>query len=43
MRDLDAIKSANWLVDLRPEGGSGSGETLSCSACEWKGAEVIHM
>lgn len=32
--NLDVIKSADWIVDLGPEGGSGGGEILICGTPE---------
>ena len=32
--NLDVIKSADWLIDLGPEGGSGGGELLSTGTPE---------
>lgn len=38
--NLDVIKTADWIVDLGPEGGSGGGEILiagtpeEVAACE---------
>lgn len=32
--NLDVIKTADWIVDLGPEGGSGGGEILTCGAPE---------
>jgi len=43
--NLDVIKTADWVVDLGPEGGSGGGEiigtgtpeTLSLTPCSFTG------
>jgi len=32
--NLDVIKTADWLIDLGPEGGSGGGEIVACGAPE---------
>jgi excinuclease ABC subunit A len=32
--NLDVIKTADWLIDLGPEGGSGGGEILACGTPE---------
>jgi excinuclease ABC subunit A len=32
--NLDVIKSADWLIDLGPEGGAGGGELLSTATPE---------
>jgi excinuclease ABC subunit A len=32
--NLDVIKSADWLIDLGPEGGAGGGEVLSTGTPE---------
>jgi excinuclease ABC subunit A len=32
--NLDVIKSADWLIDLGPEGGAGGGEVLACGTPE---------
>ena len=32
--NLDVIKSADWVLDLGPEGGSGGGELLGCGTPE---------
>ena len=32
--NLDVIKSADWLIDLGPEGGAGGGEVLSIGTPE---------
>ena len=32
--NLDVIKSADWVIDLGPEGGSGGGEVLSIGTPE---------
>ena len=31
---LDVIKSADWLIDLGPEGGDGGGEIIACGTPE---------
>ena len=28
--NLDVIKTADWIIDLGPEGGSGGGEVIAC-------------
>jgi excinuclease ABC subunit A len=28
--NLDVIKTADWIIDLGPEGGSGGGEIIAC-------------
>ena len=32
--NLDVIKTADWLIDLGPEGGDGGGEIVACGAPE---------
>jgi excinuclease ABC subunit A len=32
--NLDVIKSADWLIDLGPEGGDGGGEIVACGTPE---------
>jgi excinuclease ABC subunit A len=32
--NLDVIKTADWVVDLGPEGGSGGGEIIACGTPE---------
>lgn len=32
--NLDVIKTADWLVDMGPEGGSGGGEVVACGTPE---------
>ena len=32
--NLDVIKTADWIVDLGPEGGSGGGEVIACGTPE---------
>jgi excinuclease ABC subunit A len=32
--NLDVIRSADWLIDLGPEGGAGGGEVLSVGTPE---------
>jgi len=32
--NLDVIKSADWIVDLGPEGGDGGGEIIACGTPE---------
>ena len=32
--NLDVIKSADWLIDLGPEGGAGGGEVLAVGTPE---------
>jgi len=36
--NLDVIKTADWIVDLGPEGGSGGGEIIACGTPE----QVVH-
>ena len=37
--NLDVIKTADWLVDLGPEGGSKGGQIIACGTPE----DVAHM
>jgi len=37
--NLDVIKTADWLVDLGPEGGSKGGQIIACGTPE----EVAEM
>jgi excinuclease ABC subunit A len=30
--NLDVIKTADWIIDLGPEGGSGGGEVIACGS-----------
>ena len=32
--NLDVIKSADWIIDLGPEGGEGGGTLLACGTPE---------
>ena len=32
--NLDVIKTADWIVDLGPEGGSGGGQIIACGTPE---------
>ena len=32
--NLDVIKTADWIIDLGPEGGDGGGEIIACGAPE---------
>ncbi len=32
--NLDVIKTADWIIDLGPEGGSGGGEVIACGTPE---------
>jgi len=32
--NLDVIKTADWIIDLGPEGGSGGGRILACGTPE---------
>ena len=32
--NLDVIKTADWIVDLGPEGGSGGGKVIACGTPE---------
>ncbi|MEM9726331.1 MAG: excinuclease ABC subunit A, partial [Pseudomonadota bacterium] len=37
--NLDVIKTADWVVDLGPEGGDGGGEVIACGTPEDVAAE----
>ncbi|OEF28483.1 excinuclease ABC subunit UvrA [Vibrio rumoiensis] len=45
--NLDVIKTADWIVDLGPEGGSGGGEIIACGTPEQvakvKGSHTAHF
>jgi len=30
--NLDVIKTADWIIDLGPEGGSGGGKMIACGS-----------
>ena len=32
--NLDVIKSADWIIDMGPEGGIGGGTVVACGAPE---------
>jgi len=32
--NLDVIKTADWLIDLGPEGGAGGGQIIACGTPE---------
>ena len=32
--NLDVIKTADWIIDLGPEGGNGGGDVIGCGAPE---------
>ena len=38
--NLDVIKSADWLIDLGPEGGDGGGEIVACGTPEAVAADA---
>ena len=33
--NLDVIKTADWIVDLGPEGGDGGGTIIACGTPEY--------
>ena len=33
--NLDVIKTADWIVDLGPEGGDGGGRIVACGTPEY--------
>ncbi len=37
--NLDVIKTADWLIDMGPEGGSGGGQVVACGTPEQVAAE----
>ncbi|MBD1572839.1 excinuclease ABC subunit UvrA [Vibrio sp. S17_S38] len=45
--NLDVIKTADWIIDLGPEGGSGGGEIVACGTPEQvakvKGSHTAHF
>ena len=32
--NLDVIKTADWIVDIGPEGGAGGGQVVACGTPE---------
>ena len=32
--NLDVIKTADWIIDLGPEGGTDGGDTVACGSPE---------
>jgi excinuclease ABC subunit A len=32
--NLDVIKTADWIIDMGPEGGSGGGQVVACGTPE---------
>jgi excinuclease ABC subunit A len=49
--NLDVIKTADWIVDLGPEGGSGGGtvvatgtpEDIAAEAASWTGQFLVPL
>ena len=41
--NLDVVKTADWIIDIGPEGGDGGGEIVACGKPEEvAGAERSH-